>query len=276
MSSPETNREPASQSRARPKLEFDVHGISDVGLVRQDNEDAFIVLPEHGLFIVADGIGGAAAGQAASQIAVELVHVKLVKRLGVLRRNAARNKVEAVVCETLQEVNDAMIAQSQRHAGLAGMGTTIVLALLWKGLILVAHLGDSRAHIYRDGELELLTEDHALAAQLARWGKITESQVDDNPGRSTLLRYLGANEEPRPDITWSRPVAGCWLLLSTDGLTNMVSDAEIARIVGPSESAETCCRTLVTRANTAGGKDNTTVIAVRFFGMETASRKGSA
>jgi protein phosphatase len=231
--------------------------------VRQANEDAFAVLPEQGLFIVADGIGGAAAGEAASQIAVEVVPATLRPRLSALRRNAARKKVEAAVREALQEVNDAMLSQGRQHSGVAGMGTTIVLAMMWRGSVLIAHLGDSRAYLYRDGGLIRLTEDHALAAQLVRWGKITESQAEGNPGRSTLLRYLGADEELVPDFRWIRPQVGDQLLLCSDGLTNMLSDDQIARVMSASGSLSSCCDRLIADANMAGGNDNITVLIIR-------------
>ena len=162
-----------------------------------------------------------------------------------------------------------MVAQARGRPDLAGMGTTIVMALLWKDSVLIAHLGDSRAYLYREGSLERLTEDHALAAQLVRWGKITESQAEDNPGRSMLLRYLGADEALQPDFTWLKPDSGCLVLLCTDGLTNMLDDDEIGQVMNQPATLESYCHRLVARANQAGGKDNITVVALRLGKRET-------
>lgn len=249
---------------ALPKIWLDAYGVSDTGHHREQNEDAFVVLPKQELFIVADGIGGTSGGEVASEAAVTIVPLKLDKRLRKLRKNAAKTKVETVVCDVLQEVNAALVEQAREHMGGEGPGTTIVLALAWKGMFLIANLGDSRAYLWRDSVLSQLTEDHSLAAQLVRWGQITESQAVNNPGRSTLLRYLGADEELDPDFTWIMPQPGDQLLLCSDGLTGMVEDEEIAQILVSSGSLGTCCQRLIDKANRAGGKDNITAVVVRF------------
>lgn len=252
----------------------EAHGASDVGRVREVNEDAFLVLDDRGLFIVADGVGGAAAGEVASEIAVSLVHVKLERRLRKLAENASQPVVQAVVADVLQEVNDVMIEQARKRPELEGMGTTLVLALLWQDHALIAHLGDSPAYLWRNGQLEKLTEDHSLAAELVRWGEITPSQAEDNPGRSTLLRYLGVQEKLDPDFIWLEPRAGDRLLLCTDGLTGMVGDEVIARILGACDTLAACCQTLIDHANEAGGKDNITVANVRFLEAEGCPADG--
>ena len=247
-----------------PGPRFEAFGASDRGRVRSGNEDAFAILAEQGLFVVADGIGGADAGEVASQVAVEVIPAKVTERLAKLPKNSSREKVESAVRQVLQEVNNAMVEQVGQRPDLNSMGTTVVLVLLWKGSILITHLGDSRAGLYLKGKLKWLTEDHTLAAQLARWGKITDSQVGENPGRSTLLKHLGMGEKLDPGFTWITPEGGCQLLLCTDGLTGMVSDHDIARIMESSSTPQSCCSSLIARANEAGGKDNITVIVVRF------------
>ena len=239
-------------------------GATHRGLVRAENEDAFAVLSEDGIFVVADGIGGTAAGAVASRIAVEVVPAMLGERLAALRRNAARGKVECAVREVLQDVNEAMLRKASEYTKPGEMGTTIVMALRWKASILIAHLGDSRAYHYRGHRIRRLTEDHALAAQLVRWGKITESEAEHNPGKSTLMRYLGAPSAPEPDLQWLMPKPGSRLLLCSDGLTGMLSGDQIARIMNANPSAEACCEALVDRANQAGGKDNITALVVLF------------
>lgn len=247
-------------------------GATHRGRVRPENEDAFAVLLDEGIFVVADGIGGVAGGAVASQITVEVVPAMVRKRLGRLRKNAAREKVQQAVREALRDVNEAMLRKAHEYGGVGNMGTTIVMAVLWKKSILITHLGDSRAYYLRGNAIERLTEDHALAAQLVRWGQITDSEAETNPGKSTLTRHLGAAWDPEPDLRWLKPEPGCRLLLCTDGLTSMLNDEEIACITNSSASAESCCKTLVARANEAGGKDNVTVLALQF--QETRRQSG--
>ena len=247
-----------------PKIQVEAYGITDTGLHRDRNEDALAILPEQGMFIVADGIGGASGGDVASEVATTVVPLKLETRLAKLRRNAAKTKVEAVVQAVFQEINDALVKEAEKRLAGEGTGTTIVLSLNWKGAALIAHLGDSRAYLWRNGALTRLTEDHSLAAQLVRWGKIAESQAEKNPGSSTLLRYLGADEELDPGFTWVKLLSEDHLLLCSDGLTRMVSDDGIASILASSDALETCCQRLIDKANRAGGKDNITAVVVRF------------
>ncbi len=252
------------RSPGQAGLSVQAHGASDAGRVRDRNEDAFAVLPEQGLYIVADGIGGAAAGEVAGQIAVDALPRLLRERLCALRKTSVRQNVEAAVCEGLQEINDALVTAAQRRADVGTMGTTIVVALRWRASILIAHLGDSRAYLHRDGTLVRLTVDHALAAQLVRWGKLTESQAEDNPGRATLLRYLGGEGQLEPDFRWIAPQPSDRLLLCTDGLTGMLKDDEIEAVIDIAPDPARCCDALIARANEAGGKDNITVVVIGF------------
>lgn len=248
-------------------------GVTHRGLVRPENEDAFVVLPDEGVFMVADGIGGVAGGAVASQIAVEIVPALLRERLGAFRKNAAREKVQCAVREALQDVNDAMLRKASENPGQGDMGTTIVMALLWNNAVLIAHLGDSRAYRLRGSKITRLTQDHALAAQLVRWGKITENQAESNPGKSTLVQHIGADCDPEPDFRWLRPEPGCRLLLCTDGLTGMVNDLAIAHIISSSASVESCCTALVAQANEAGGMDNITALTIQFQETRLQPRK---
>lgn len=253
---------------------MEAFGASDIGRKRQVNEDAFVVVPERGVFIVADGIGGTSGGKAASQVTVEALPGMLHRRTAKLRRRAARSEVQVAVRETLQDLNNAVVAAREQYSDVSEMGTTIVLALQWHDSILLAHLGDSRAYLHRDENLTRLTDDHALAAQLVRWGRLSESQAEDNPGRSQLLRYLGAEEELEPDFRWIQPAPGDRLLLCTDGLTSMLPDRMIEETLGSFTDPVRCCQELISRANEAGGADNITIVVIRF--LDSARRVKAA
>ena len=259
-------------------IKLKAHGASNVGLRRQQNQDAFAVVSDQGIFAVADGIGGAMGGEVASEVAATFVPLKLGKRLAHLRRNAAKAKVEATVRTVLQEVNDALVERARDALHGAETGTTIVMAVAWKGLLLVAHMGDSRAYLWRSGTMRKLTEDHSLAAQLVRWGEITESQAKVNPGKATLLRFLGAAEEVVPDFTWVKLRPGDRFLLCSDGLTNMVGEEEIARAMTQVAPPAQCCRQLIDAANQAGGKDNITAVVIHVGGdaMGTPSQEADS
>ena len=257
-----------SRTSRQAGFRLQAHGASDPGLAREDNEDAFAVLPEPGFFMVADGIAGAAAGEVASQITVDVIPGLLQEKLSALRSNAARDKVEAAVRQAMEEVNHALVAAARKRPDVGAIGTTLAAALCWRDSMLIAHLGDSRAYLHRGGALTPLTEDHALAAQLVRWGKLTESQAEDNPGRSTLLRYLGAEGELQPDFRWIRPRPKDRLLLCTDGLTSMLRQDAIQVIMETHPDPVHCCNALISRANQAGGKDNVTVVVVCFLHAE--------
>jgi protein phosphatase len=260
-------------SRSWDHFSCEAHGLSDVGRTATQNEDAFAVLPEERIFIVADGIGGSVGGEVASAVAASVVPMKLEKRLRALPKNSGRKKVETTIREVMEDVNKTLVEHGRKVTGDAGPGTTIVMATIWKDYALITHLGDSRAYLWHDNVLHRLTEDHALAAQLVRWGKLSESQARDNPGRSTLLRYLGADEELAPDFCWVTPCAGDVLLLCTDGLTNMVDDKQITEILAAPSTLEEGCGKLIQSANQAGGKDNITVVLIRFHDPVKTDRK---
>jgi protein phosphatase len=224
--------------------------------------------------MVADGIAGAAAGEVASQITIDVIPGLLQEKLSALRSNAARERVEAAVRQAMQEVNDALVAAARKRPDVGAIGTTLVVALCWRDSMLISHLGDSRAYLHRGSALTPLTEDHALAAQLVRWGKLTARQAEENPGRSTLLRYLGAEGELQPDFRWIRPRPKDRLLLCTDGLTGMLEQEAIQVIMESYPGPAHCCDALISRANQAGGKDNITVVVVHFLYVEQQAAYG--
>ena len=224
---------------------------SDTGLQRRANEDsAFASAP---LFVVADGMGGAQAGEVASRIAVDTFKQGLDGTGSPEERLAAR----------VHEANRQIYERSRIESGREGMGTTLTAALLDDAQVAIAHVGDSRAYLFRDGELTRLTRDHSLVDELVRQGKLTEEQAAEHPQRSIITRALGPEADVAVDTSTYPVRSGDVLLLCSDGLTSMVSEATVAKALGSASSLEDAARTLIEQANEAGGRDNITVVLFR-------------
>ncbi len=234
---------------------------TDTGLQRRDNEDsAYARAP---VFVVADGMGGAQAGEVASQIAVEAFEQGLPEDGSPEERLAGRAR------EANKRIYDLSQAQSER----AGMGTTLTAAYLDRDDLAIAHVGDSRAYLFRDGTLARLTQDHSLVDELVRRGKLTEEQAAEHPQRSIITRALGP--EPQVEVdTWTYPLReGDVVLLCSDGLTSMVSEELVATVLARSASLEAAAQGLIDEANGAGGRDNITVVLFRL--EEVGSEPGA-
>lgn len=238
-------------------------GLTDVGRVRQTNEDNWFADPEQGLFIVADGMGGEFAGALASKAVVATLPELVRKYFGTLEGlpdgGARRRMTNAIATLSTQ-----LRQQTQNEPGLDGMGSTVVCVLVRGSKALVAHLGDSRAYRLRAGRLRQLTEDHSLIQVLLRSGEITPKDAASHLARGHLTRNVGMEGEPLPQTRLLELSPGDLLMLCTDGLTGMLSDAKIFAILNEPATLETQCRRLVDAANAAGGKDNVTVLLVRF------------
>jgi PPM family protein phosphatase len=224
---------------------------SDTGRQRRENEDsAFAASP---LFVVADGMGGAQAGEVASRIAIEAFQNGL----------DGDGSPEERLAERVRSANRQIHDRSRTEAGREGMGTTLTAAYVDDSQLAIAHVGDSRAYLFRDGALSRLTQDHSLVDELVRRGKLTEEQAAEHPQRSIITRALG----PEPDVevdTFTYPVkAGDVLLLCSDGLTSMISEQDVARVLASTEDLDEAGRALVQEANDAGGRDNITVVLFR-------------
>jgi protein phosphatase len=229
-------------------------GATDAGKVRANNEDALLVGEgrDETLFVVADGIGGFEAGEVASRIAVD-----------VLRELEPGATFEAAI----REANRRILAVGRGDERLSGMGTTIVAARFGgtreEPVAEIAHVGDSRVYLLRGGSLRPLTEDHSLVAELVRSGDLTRDQAAEHPQKNLITRALGAEEEVEVDTVVLPVEAGDRLLLCSDGLTDMVPEANIGEILADSPGdPEKPARTLVSAALDAGGSDNVTVVVV--------------
>ena len=237
-----------------PFLELQPFGVTDAGKVRRNNEDALLVGEgeDETLFVVADGIGGFEAGEVASSLAVE-----------VLKELRPDRSFEAAIAEA----NRRILAAGRGDEKLSGMGTTVV-AIRFGGTqrepqAEVAHVGDSRAYLVRGGEMNPITEDHSLVAELVRSGDLTRDQAAEHPQKNLITRALGADEEVDVDTTVLPIEAGDRVLLCSDGLSDMVSEARISEILlEASEDPERAARSLLSAALDAGGNDNITVIVI--------------
>jgi protein phosphatase len=238
-------------------LYLEHYGATDAGKVRKNNEDALLLGAgqDDTLFAVADGIGGFEAGEVASGIAVE-----------ALKEVEPGGSVEVAI----REANRRILAASRSDEGLSGMGTTVV-AVRFGGserepVAEVFHVGDSRAYLFRDGELSPITEDHSLVAELVRSGSLTRAQASEHPQRNLITRALGADESVEVDRTLVAVRPGDRLLLCSDGLTDMVSEPALEKIfraaAAGGENPEKLVRSLVSAALQAGGGDNVTVVVV--------------
>ncbi len=224
---------------------------SHTGLQRRANEDSAYASPP--LFVVADGMGGAQAGEVASQIAIQAFEQGL----------DGAGSSEEQLAQRIQEANRQIHERSRTESGREGMGTTLTAALLDDAGLAIGHVGDSRAYLFRDGELSRLTRDHSLVDELVRRGELTEAEAAEHPQRSIITRALGPEPEVTPDTSTYPVRAGDVLLLCSDGLTSMISEETMTEVLGGATSLDEAARALIEKANAAGGRDNITVILFR-------------
>jgi PPM family protein phosphatase len=226
-----------------------VGGITDPGRKRRRNEDAYVIEPP--LFAVADGMGGAQAGEVASRLAAAALKESGVERGG-----------EERIVSVIQEANRRIYDRSNADPNASGMGTTMTVALVENGQVAFGHVGDSRAYLIRDGMMEQLTEDHSLVAELMRSGKLSPEEAETHPQRSVITRALGTDPDVDVDTFTVAAQTGDVFLLCSDGLTTMVSNETILDLVESNRaSMDKALRALVGAANKGGGEDNITVVA---------------
>jgi len=219
------------------------------GRKRRHNEDAYVLQPP--LFAIADGMGGARAGEVASSLAAAALQSGEVDGNGKER-----------VIALIQAANRSIYERSSQDAEVAGMGTTLTVAFVEDATVTFGHVGDSRAYVLRDDELEQLTDDHSLVAELVRGGKLSAEEAEHHPQRSVITRALGTDPDVDVDTFTVDAVSGDVFLLCSDGLTDMVGDGEIGEVLaGSRANLRDATEELVRRANKAGGQDNITVVA---------------
>ena len=225
--------------------------VTDTGRQRDANEDTFLARPP--VFAVADGMGGAQAGEVASRLAAEVAE----------EADRGETGPEAYLRGIAEVANDRIHALAERDTAHSGMGTTFTAALVEGEDVSFAHVGDSRAYLFRDGELRMLTSDHSLVEELRRQGRLTDEQAEDHPQRSIITRALGPEPRVEIDTMTYRAQPGDVYLLCSDGLTTMVTDERIWVVLASSAGLREAADRLVAEANEAGGRDNITVVAFR-------------
>ena len=241
---------------------------TDTGRRRRRNEDAFVCEPP--LFAVADGMGGAQAGEVASRLAADSLRELRERELGDL------SSPEQTV-ELIREANRRVYAYSSANASARGMGTTMTVALVEGSVVTIGHVGDSRAYLLRDDQLTQLTQDHSLVAELVRSGRLSPKEAESHPRRSVITRALGTESDVEVDVFSLRAQDGDLFLLCSDGLTSMVSDEEIARLlVSARASLDDAGKKLIAAANQAGGEDNITVVLFELEGADPEPEEETA
>ena len=264
-------------------------GLTDPGRVRAANEDNFLVAElsrtlriqqtslsqpakyrsrsRGHVLLVADGMGGHAAGEVASALTVETVEgfvVELLRRFSNLQADD-ESGVLSDLREAVQQADARIFEESEQHPELAGMGTTLTLAFASGRRLFVFHVGDSRCYLCRTGRVVRLTEDHTVTAELVRDGTLTPEEASHHPARHVVTNILGGGHAGvRVDIRCIDLHSGDSVLLCSDGLTDMLDDARIAAVLTVESDPESACTRLVAEANEAGGRDNITAVVARF------------
>ena len=241
-------------------LHYTAAAVTDRGRKRPSNEDAFGFSVEHGVYLVCDGMGGAAAGEIASSIAVD-------EMLRLLSRRAEGGKESApmplVAEEAIGATNEAIFSRSQRNYKLSGMGTTLVGLMVEERRVWVLNVGDSRCYRLRNRSLEQITQDHSLVEEQVRLGRMTRFEALRSPLRNVITRALGTQSRVSPDIFELDAEPGDLFLLCSDGLTRELNDPLIESLMSTDLPLDALCTRLVEAAKKAGGRDNITCILVR-------------
>jgi PPM family protein phosphatase len=229
-------------------------GTSDVGLVRSNNEDSCFVSAADGLFIVADGMGGHAAGEVASDLAIRAVRERV--------RNATGDDPRALLADAVAAANLAVRQASASNPAWRGMGTTLTILLLQAAQAHLAHVGDSRLYRYRDNRLEQLSDDQTLVEEQLRQGMISDHEAATSRLRHVLLQAVGTADELELCQKTLPLAERDRFLLCSDGVTDLLSDARLAELIATSSDLQLLCARLVDAAKAAGGRDNITVVLV--------------
>ena len=244
-------------------------GDTNVGMKRDHNEDSFFLPVNERLAIVADGMGGHASGEVASRMAVESI-------VGYFRETEGEQqltwpfKVDRGhgqntnrMTTAIKMANQRIFEEAERKPECRGMGTTVVSTLFLDDVVIVGHVGDSRLYRVREGAIDQITEDHSLLNDYVRMKKMTESEIAAFPHKNVIVRALGMRDTVQVDVHVDVPRLGDTYLLCSDGLSGMISDDQIAEVIGRSQDLDRTCEELIVLANRNGGLDNVTAVLVR-------------
>lgn len=237
-------------------IHYRAAALSDRGRKRCGNEDAFAVAAEQGVYVVCDGMGGAAAGEVASRTAVE----EMVRRMS---ERSVETPIERAAEQAVRAASDAIFARARRNPRYTGMGTTMVTLVVKENHGWILNVGDSRCYRLRAGALEQLTVDHSLVDEQVRAGRMSPAEAHISPLRNIITRALGTQGMNAPDIFPLEIEPGDLFLLCSDGLTRELADAALLPLLEGRQALETICAQLVAAANRSGGQDNITCLLVR-------------
>jgi serine/threonine protein phosphatase PrpC len=238
-------------------LQIDYGARSDQGRVRTSNEDSFVANSDCRIFLVADGMGGHAAGEVASRMTAERVEE-------ILSSGGTEAAVEDLLRLAVSEANTAVHEAQKARQDYRGMGSTLTVLALVDGNYCIAQVGDSRAYLLRNSDLIQLTQDHSLVWPLYKSGVITKDDISRNPRKNLITRSIGTQPQVEADLECGSTMEGDLFLLCSDGLTDVLMDSDISRILLDSRTdAQGYCDRLVSAANSGGGPDNITVVIVR-------------
>ncbi len=244
-------------------MQFTCAARTDVGVVRASNEDNYLMLSDRGIFIVADGMGGHAAGEVASEMAVRITS----REIGSVR-GLSDAEVADRIRRAIQVANDAIFERTLAEHDKRGMGTTATVLVLMKGRYLIGQVGDSRAYLLRDGMLVQLTKDHSYVQEQVDAGLLTPEQARIHPYSNVITRCVGAGMDVVPDLYFGTLHTGDIVLLASDGLTGMLEDEQLLKILRSEGDPQTWVDRLVAEANRRGGLDNITVIVIRIDAVD--------
>ena len=245
------------------RVDYTCAGRTDVGIIRSGNEDSYFMLPEEGIFVVADGMGGHAAGEVASEMAVETISQGLQ---GVVGRSDA--EAAHMIRLAIHRANAEIFQRTVDEPEKRGMGTTATALVINRTRYMVGQVGDSRAYLLRDGRLTQLTKDHSYVQEQVDAGYLTPEQARTHPYSNVITRCVGANSDVVPDIYVGTLHTGDLFLLASDGLTGMLEDHELHGILNTNETPARLVDLMVGEANRKGGLDNITVLVVRIDSVE--------
>lgn len=241
-------------------------GLSDIGLVRQNNEDVWAQLPALGLYLLADGMGGHQAGEIAARETVASL-CKLLKKKLVASKKYTFDETQDLLRRAIIHVNSLVYKMGRANQELRGMGTTLCSLLFHQEGVIFAHVGDSRIYRLRDDQFEQLTKDHSLFRDLVEQGQLNDMQATGFLYKNIITKAIGTEPKVDPTVTSSSIQIGDTYLMCTDGLSDLLSAKEIAGILKESISKEAAAEALVKRANAEGGRDNITVVIAKIKGL---------
>ena len=253
-------------------MSFEFFAVTDRGRTRSNNEDSVVVDEPAGLAVLADGMGGYNAGEVASGMATSFIKTELGRWLQEASGNASDTDVRRAMDICVDNANRAIFNAANSNPQYAGMGTTLVVAVLRDSRLLLGHIGDSRGYRWREGELSQITRDHSLLQEQLDAGLITPEQAAASNNKNLVTRAVGVEDTVLLETHLHQTQPGDWILLCSDGLSDMIDDEQIAAVLRQHDSLPQAAQALVQAANDAGGRDNISVILVRASGTAPVSR----